>query len=73
MAVRDLTEVHAWDPVEDNLARFGQSVRGLALTFHGHSEREAVLAAADIVITVTPSQAALIEKDWVRPGTHIRR
>lgn len=71
MAVRTLTEVHAWDLDEGNLTRFGETVRSLGLEFHGHDAREPVLAAADIVITVTPSQAALIEKDWVRPGTHI--
>lgn len=71
LAVRDLTTVHAWDPVADNLERFGNEVRALGLEFHGHAKREPVLAAADIVITVTPSQTALIEKSWVKPGTHI--
>jgi ornithine cyclodeaminase len=71
MAVRDLTTVHAWDPVAANLERFGNEVRELGLAFEGHGERAPVLAAADIVITVTPSQEALVEKDWVRPGTHI--
>lgn len=71
MAVRPLTAVHAWDPDPANLDRFGTTVRGLGLAFYGHTGREAVLEAADIVITVTPSQAALIEKSWVRPGTHI--
>lgn len=71
MAVRALTAVHAWDPNAENLARFGETVRDLGLDFHGHATRPEVLAAADIVITVTPSQTALIEKDWVRPGTHI--
>ncbi|GGD39228.1 ornithine cyclodeaminase family protein [Sinisalibacter lacisalsi] len=71
MAVRPLTAVHAWDLDESNLARFGETVRELGLEFRGHAEREAVLAAADIVVTATPSQAPLIDKAWVRPGTHI--
>jgi ornithine cyclodeaminase/alanine dehydrogenase-like protein (mu-crystallin family) len=71
MTVRQLTEVHAWDPVEANLERFGNEVRALGLAFHSHADRAPILAVADIVITVTPSQAALIEKHWVRPGTHI--
>lgn len=41
------------------------------LKFVPESERCAVAAAADVLITVTPSQAALVERDWVRPGTHI--
>lgn len=31
---------------------------------------EAALASADIVVTVTPSKTPLIQKEWVRPGTH---
>jgi len=71
MAVRSLTDVHAWDMDETNLARFGETVRSLGLDFHGHTTPEPVLAASDIVITVTPSQSTLVEIDWVRPGTHI--
>ena len=70
-AVRDIRRVHAWDPSPDNLAHFGRTVTELGLDFSPESEREAVVRAADVVITVTPSQAALVEKDWVRPGTHI--
>jgi len=32
--------------------------------------RETALAA-DILVTVTPSEAPLVMRDWVRPGTHI--
>jgi len=70
-AVRDLTEVHAWDMSEANLAAFGKVVEELGLAFHAHSDRAEAVAAADIIVTVTPSQAALVEKAWVRPGTHI--
>lgn len=31
---------------------------------------QAPLADSDIVITVTPSKTPLIQKEWVRPGTH---
>lgn len=71
LQVRDLTIVHAWDPVEENLARFGETVRDLGLEFHGHADRASVVQAADIIVTVTPSQAALIDRSWVRAGTHI--
>jgi len=71
MAVRRLTKVHAWDPSADNLAKFGQTVGGLGLEFIAESEREAVVGQADVLITVTPSQQALVDKAWVRPGTHI--
>jgi alanine dehydrogenase len=32
--------------------------------------RETTLAS-DILVTVTPSEAPLVRRDWVRPGTHI--
>jgi ornithine cyclodeaminase len=71
LAVRELTEVHAWDPSAGNLDRFGRIVTDLGLRFVPETERRAVVAAADVLITVTPSQKALVDKDWVRPGTHI--
>lgn len=71
LAVRPIRVVHAWDPSADNLAAFGRVVNELGLDYVPHSERQAVAAQADILITVTPSQQALVEKAWVRPGTHI--
>lgn len=70
-AVRPLTQVHAWDPSADNLERFGAVVEALGIEYVPQAERRYVVEAADILITVTPSQSALVERDWVRPGTHI--
>jgi alanine dehydrogenase len=70
-AVRPITTVHAWDPSADNLAAFGRFVTGLGLAFRPEQDRRSLVTAADVVITVTPSKAALVEQDWVRPGTHI--
>ncbi|WP_343079586.1 ornithine cyclodeaminase family protein [Ostreiculturibacter nitratireducens] len=70
-AVRDLKRVHAWDPSAENLKRFGEVVESLGLEYRPETDRPAVVGAADILITVTPSQSALVERDWVRPGTHI--
>lgn len=71
LAVRAIRCVHAWDPSADNIGSFGRLVEELGLEFVPQSEREAVARAADVLITVTPSQKALVEKSWVRPGTHI--
>lgn len=71
MAVRKLTKVFAWDPSAENLAQFGEIVTGLGLEFVAETECEAVASQVDILITVTPSQKALVDKAWVRPGTHI--
>lgn len=71
LAVRPIDEVHAWDPSADNLAGFGRTVAELGLRYVPHTERQSVATQADILITVTPSQQALVERAWVRPGTHI--
>ena len=71
LAVRPIRKVLAWDPSADNLAAFGQAVQQLGLEFVAATDRQAVAANSDILVTVTPSQNALVEKPWVRPGTHI--
>jgi ornithine cyclodeaminase len=70
-AVRPIATVHAWDPSSDNLAAFGRVVAQLGLKFVPEPDCRRVAANADILITVTPSQKALVQKDWVREGTHI--
>jgi len=71
LAVRPIRKVYAWDPSAENLASFGRTVAELGLEYAPQTERQAVAANADILITVTPSQQALVEKSWVRAGTHI--
>ena len=46
----------------------GVNYGGVALS--AAESPEAALADSDIVITVTPSKAPLIKKEWVKPGTH---
>ena len=71
LAVRPIRKVYAWDPSPENLVTFGSTVVELGLEYAPQTERQAVAANADILITVTPSQQALVEKSWVRAGTHI--
>jgi len=71
LAVRLIRKVYAWDPSPENLVIFGRTVAELGLAYAPQTERQAVAANADILITVTPSQQALVEKSWVRAGTHI--
>jgi len=70
-AVRPIRQVRAWDPSLENLDRFGAVVRSLGLEFVAETDRRAAVSNADIVITTTPSNQALVESTWVRPGTHI--
>jgi ornithine cyclodeaminase/alanine dehydrogenase-like protein (mu-crystallin family) len=70
LAVRPLTRVLAWDPDKANLATFGRAVAGLGLAFEALDIAD-VASRSDIIISVTPSRAALVRREWVRPGTHI--
>lgn len=71
LAVRAIRRVHAWNRSDQNLAAFGRVVEQLGLEFVPQTSAQAVAAHADILVTVTPSQKALVERSWVRPGTHI--
>lgn len=69
--VRGLTRVHAWDAVPESAARFGAAVSALGLDYVAEPDPETVARHADVIITVTPSQKAILQRDWIRPGTHI--
>jgi ornithine cyclodeaminase len=71
LAVRKIRRVHAWNPSTEKLEALGRLVQELGLAFTAESSCRAVAEQADILITVTPSQKALVEHAWVRPGTHI--
>ncbi|MBT2324840.1 ornithine cyclodeaminase family protein [Variovorax paradoxus] len=71
LAVRAIRRVHAWNRSAEKLAAFGRIVAQLGLEFIPETDCRGVAAHADILITVTPSQKALVEKSWVRAGTHI--
>jgi len=71
LAVRPIRAVHAWDPAAANLEALGRTVRDLGLTFTAERGCREVAQQADVLVTVTPSQQALVQDGWVRPGTHI--
>ncbi len=70
LAVRPLARVLAWDPDKANLAAFGRNATALGVAFEA-LEIADVARQADILITITPSRAALVRAEWIRPGTHI--
>jgi alanine dehydrogenase len=69
-AVRPLQRVVAWARSQEHLDALGRTAAELGLAFTAASARE-VAQAADVLITVTPAQQALVEAGWVRPGTHV--
>lgn len=70
-AVASIQAIIVWDPSSPNVARLSSTARELNLAFTAAESAEQAVRAADILITVTPSQSAIVMKEWVRPGTHI--
>jgi alanine dehydrogenase len=69
-AVRPLQRVVAWARSQEHLEALGRTAAELGFAFTAASARD-VAQAADVLITVTPAQQALVEAGWVRPGTHV--
>lgn len=69
--VRGLTRVHAWDAMPESAARFAATVAALGLDYVAEPDAESVARKADVIITVTPSQKPILQRAWIRPGTHI--
>jgi ornithine cyclodeaminase len=76
--VRCLTEVRrfarlvAWSLDADGLSRYCAEMRELlGVDAQAASSPEAVCREADVLITATPSRAAIVDAAWLRPGLHI--
>lgn len=70
-AVRAFDRVVAWSPHAGRLEAYCRDLREEGLDASPASQPEAVCAAADILITTTPSRAALVEAQWLRKGMHV--
>ena len=70
--VEALRHVHDFDRIVV-WSRTGESARSLAAAYDAEvmPTAEAVVAAADVVCTLTPAREAYIRGDWFRPGQHI--
>lgn len=67
---RDFNKVVAWNRNPEKLAKLEAVATEIGLPFEGVSA-EQVCAQADAIITIVSAHEALIQADWVRPGTHI--
>jgi len=70
-AVRRISRVHGWDANPTSAEAFRKTVEGLGIDYVAEADPEAVARASDIIVTVTPSQKPILQKAWIRPGTHI--
>lgn len=71
MAVRRISKVHAWDMNPETSARFALTLSEMGIDCAAEPTAEAVARAAEIIVTVTPSQQPILLRDWIGPGTHI--
>jgi ornithine cyclodeaminase len=69
--VRTFSRILAWSPTPERLAAYGaeMSLEGYDVT--AASGIEEVCTEADILITATPSAAALVKAAWLRDGVHV--
>jgi ornithine cyclodeaminase len=69
--VRRFGEAVVWGVDEDELALFRRDMEVPGLTIRTTLRAEDVAAAADLIVTCTPSTRPLLRAEWIRPGTHI--
>lgn len=67
---RPFERVVAWNRSPDKLAGLRAVAEEHGLAFQP-MERAALCAEADVIVTITSSQEALVAREWVRAGTHI--
>ncbi|WP_319446590.1 MULTISPECIES: ornithine cyclodeaminase family protein [unclassified Mycobacterium] len=70
-AVRDIDTIVVWTRSDATLKAFRAATEGLGIPIEPAASAEAVLAAADIVCTLTPAREPIVRGAWLRPGQHI--
>jgi len=69
--VRAFDEAVVWGLNEEELAAYKRDMERPGLAVRTTLRAEDVAAAANLIVTCTPSTRPLLEAAWVRPGTHI--
>ena len=69
--VRTFGEAVVWGIDETELDAFRRDMEGPGLRIRTTLRAEEVAAAANLIVTCTPSTRPLLEADRIRPGTHI--
>ncbi|MEM5331779.1 ornithine cyclodeaminase family protein [Paraburkholderia sp. JHI2823] len=64
-------EVHVWEPIPERCALFASDMSAHGFEVHVHDTAEQVAGSANLIVTATPSREALLQREWIRPGTHI--
>ena len=69
--VRTFDTAVVWGIDEAELAAFRRDIERPGLKVRTTLRAEDVAAAANLIVTCTPSTRPLLEAAWIRPGTHI--
>jgi len=64
--VRNFTEVRAWSPNSDRLARFAAETGARAMT-----SAEAVVRGSHVVVAATAASTPVVQDEWVADGAHV--
>ena len=67
---RDFEKVVGWNLTPAKLTNLAAVCKELSLPFESVS-REELCAQADVIITITSAFEPLLDKSWIKPGTHI--
>jgi ornithine cyclodeaminase len=70
MEVRELELIRVSTRSEQRAAWLAGRLQDIGITVE-FTTAETAVRDADIVITVTPSREAIVQQQWVRPGTHV--
>jgi ornithine cyclodeaminase len=69
--VRKFDEAVVWGLNEDELAVYRRDMEPTGLKVRTTLRAEEIAAAANLIVTCTPSTTPLLKAEWIRPGTHI--
>jgi ornithine cyclodeaminase/alanine dehydrogenase-like protein (mu-crystallin family) len=69
--VREFDRAVVWGVDEEELAAYRRDMERPGLRILTTLRADEVAAAANLIVTCTPSMKPLLEAGWVRPGTHI--
>jgi ornithine cyclodeaminase len=69
--VREFTRVVAWSPNAAHLNAYCEEMRGAGFEVTAAASAEDVCAAAELIITSTPSREPLLHADWLKDGVHL--
>jgi ornithine cyclodeaminase/alanine dehydrogenase-like protein (mu-crystallin family) len=69
--VRAFPRIVAWSPTGARLADYCREMQDEGFDVEAAAGAQEVCAAADVLITTTPSRVPLVRAEWLRPGMHV--